>query len=904
MTVDAAFPQIFQDEVFARLTAGPADQACLLTPNRRLAQVLQRDFLQRQLKQGAALWDTPDILPLTGFIQRAAETARYAASIELPRMLSEEQSRVLWESLVRSSEAGSRLLAVTEAAGKAHEAWQLTVTWRLGNRLRAASLNEDAKAFLEWGPRYERELRRSGHIDAVELADHVRLLIIDRSIPVPRQVILCGFEVFTPQQAEFFDGLQQAGSEVLLANFPEHTATVTRMPCVDAEQELNAAAAWARARLESGCAYIGIVVPDIAARRAALVRVFSATMAPDYALPDAAPGVLPFNLSLGEPLTAYALVNTALTLLQLAGRNIEYERVSRLLRSPFIGGAESERSARAELDVRWRRHAEPVVTLDGLRDMPDGNCPQLSLMLQRLSRFRKERLFGAQAPSQWARAMSEALAVAGFPGERTLDSVEYQTLKRWHETVAAFATLDRVMPKTGYTEALSRLRRLAEEALFQPETPEVPIQILGVLETSGLTFDALWVMGLDDEHWPPAYRPNPFLPLAVQRVAGLPQSSAEQVLETAQRLIRRWSVAAPEVVVSHALLKDDRELQPSPLIAAVPAGEPAAPVAEYGLAIHAARAVDVAVEDIAPPIAGGNVTGGGTGLLKDQAACPFRAYANHRLHAESPDAPHTGLNTLERGTLVHRVLASVWTQLKDSAALASMKKDRLDILLAEAAETAITAIRRDRPTVLAGRFAAIEKQRLIALANAWLQQDLKRDPFAVTAVEDKRSLAIGPLMLNSRLDRVDQTADGRRIIIDYKTGVANTAAMLGERPDEPQLPLYLVAAETAAFAVAFAQVRAGRQEYVGLARDGDLLPGVAAFAESRQRGEHGDWSSLVSAWQTELEKLATEFVTGHAAVDPKRPPQTCRYCDLGSLCRVRERSCEAITDAESAGGEP
>jgi len=44
-------------------------------------------------------------------------------------------------------------------------------------------------------------------------------------------------------------------------------------------------------------------------------------------------------------------------------------------------------------------------------------------------------------------------------------------------------------------------------------------------------------------------------------------------------------------------------------------------------------------------------------MVKDQAACPFRAFAAHRLGAEGLQFPHTGLDALERGTLVHRVLA-------------------------------------------------------------------------------------------------------------------------------------------------------------------------------------------------------------------------------------------------------
>ena len=897
MTGTADYPRIAQDEVLSRLLQGPAGDVCVVTPNRRLATALQRDFGEICIARRMPVWETPDILSLAGFIQRAADALRVGGEVNLPVTLAPEQSRALWEACVRDS--GTPLLSAAEAAVLAHEAWQSMVSWRLQSSLRGAFLNDDARAFLDWAARVERDLRRRTQMDAVEVADCLLPHIVGRRLPLPVQMVAYGFDSFTPQQTELLGALQSAGCVVMQAGPAAQRSVVSRMPCDNAEMELCAAADWARERLAAGCRRIAVVVPDIAARRTAIVRIFSAAMAPGYALPDAETGVLPFNLSLGEPLTRYPLVNAALTVLQLAGRQIEYERASRLIRSPFIAGGEGERSARAAFDIRLRRRADPLVTLDGLCTalaVAGDGCARLHRQFDALGRFRKDRLFGMQAPSAWARAMSEALTLTGFPGERALDSAEYQTLKRWHDVLAAFAALDRVAPRMGYAEALSRLRRLAEDTLFQPESPEVPIQILGVLETSGQTFDALWVAGLDDEHWPPPYRPNPFLPLPVQRAAGLPQSSAEQSLETARQLTQRWCVAAPEVVLSHALREEDRELKPSPLIAEVPARPALVPTADYGGEIHAARAME-AVTEAALPLDAGAVTGGGTGLIRDQAACPFRAFANHRLFAESPEAPHTGLDALERGTLVHRVLASAWGQLKNSKALAASDEAQLERLLAEAADEALADILRHRPFMLTGRFAGIEKRRLVTLAKSWLAKDSERPGFSVVAVEEKRAFGVGPLMLNARLDRVDETDDGRRLVIDYKTGTANAAAMLGERPDEPQLPLYLVATEPDAVAVAFAQVRAGNQGYAGLSRDADLLPGIPAYADSRQR-EHADWAALVAAWREVLETLAAAFAAGDAMVDPKRRPQTCQYCDLGPLCRIRERSGEPLEDAE------
>src|ERR1019366_5722903 len=95
-------------------------------------------------------------------------------------------------------------------------------------------------------------------------------------------------------------------------------------------------------------------------------------------------------------------------------------------------------------------------------------------------------------------------------------------------------------------------------------------------------------------------------------------------------------------------------------------------------------------------------------------------------------------------------------------------------------------------------------------------------------------------------------------------------AMRGERPDEPQLPLYLVAAEPAAAAVAFAQVKAGDMKFAALARDGDLLPGVKAFAESFYRDRYGSWQQVVDAWRADLARIAAGFAGGDARVDPKQ----------------------------------
>jgi RecB family exonuclease len=232
------------------------------------------------------------------------------------------------------------------------------------------------------------------------------------------------------------------------------------------------------------------------------------------------------------------------------------------------------------------------------------------------------------------------------------------------------------------------------------------------------------------------------------------------------------------------------------------------------------------------------------------------------------------------------MLAAVWRELGTKRALDALPEAALAAVLARAADEAIAGERRRRPATLSGRFAEIERGRLVRLARAWLDLERGRDDFAVREVEGQRTVTVGPLKLDLRLDRVDETAAGARIVIDYKTGKVSLGALAPPRPDEPQLPLYVVAAEMGAAAAAFALVSADAMRFVGLARDDRLLPGAKTPADA---GAAPDWATLVASWRTELERLAREFASGHAAVDPKRRPQTCRECDQQPLCRIHAR---------------
>ena len=875
-----------------------------------------------QVARGLVVWESPDIVPLGAFIERLYQDALYSEIARgLPLLLTPIQEQAIWEAVVAGSEAGSVLLSSNSAATLAREAWTLAHAWRLLPSLRDFFGNDDTRVFADWAWRYEGVTARDRQTERARLPEVLTPHLELAAIRKPAMLVAYGFDIFTPQQRGLLAALGQAGVEIFRGLPDVRQTQVKRLALRCAHDEIWAAANWARARLQAASeggnrqCTIGVVIPDLANCREAVGRAFAQVLTPAQGLPGAEFVAPPFNISLGSPLAAYPLARAALLILDVCYGDIEFNAASRLLRSPFIAGGESEFAPRACLDAAIRRGCAPRTSLERLRravvrhtgtDNPYRvrACPRLLQGLTALGEHARENLSGSRRPSEWARAVLGLWDACGFPGDRVLDSSEYQTLQKLHETVASFAALDRVAGRMRFTQARARLARAIVDVMFQPEARSVPIQILGVLESAGMAFEHLWVMGLSDAAWPLPARPNPFIPVALQKRAGVPEASAAASLELDRRITQGWLGAAGEVVLSHPQREDDRELPMSPLIQDMESGDVSVVVAaEYPTArsvIHESGLLARIADGAAPALPAGITSEGGTSVFRDQAACPFRAFAIHRLGARAL-ATASALNASDRGTLVHSLLAKIWRELKSSATLNTLAERDLLALIGAAADAAIANLRWQRPDALTGRLAELERDRLVRIACEWLAIEKQRPAFEIAAIETKQAISFGGLTVNARLDRMDRLLRGADVqagwaVLDYKTAPAEPGAWLGERPDEPQLPLYAVGtssggAPAGVVALAFARVSTGNMAFRGIGREEDLIPGVDTIEKQRAKAArlYQNWDEMFSGFRRALDTLGGEFVEGVARVAPKEGAATCRYCELHALCRISER---------------
>jgi ATP-dependent helicase/nuclease subunit B len=861
MSAGTEWPVLDKSALFERLAQGRAAAVAVVTPNKRLSQALMLEFDAFQVGKALPAWDAPDILPFGAFVQRIYEDGLYAdLPAGLPMLLTPTQEEEVWKQVV----GGSGLLAVEGAAAKCREAWNLANLWRI----RPGSGNQDAEAFSAWLKKY---LDRTGDdVDTARLPD--LLLKFLPELKRPKLVVAYAFDLLPPQTKEFLDAL---GTEIVSCRPDPRPATVSRAVFDSAKHEIEAAAQWARVRLEASGKRIGVVIPSLQKNRKEVARVFSRVMRP-----GGGKAAMPFNISIGIPLERYPVVALALTVLRFSQEQLSFDEVSRLVRSPFIGGAETELTARTRLESRLRKKLGATVLLPKLIAAA-GQAPLLRARLEELYALRETGLFSRKTPAEWARHFSAVLGAAGFPGERALDSDEFQARAKWHEALGELSCLDRVSKEMSFSHAFQTLRKICADTLFQPETPDTPVQVLGLLESAGVEFDHLWVTGLTDEAWPLKSSPNPFLPLAQQRRAGIPEASAETSLALDRRITEGWKQAAGEVVFSHFAREEDRDVLPSPLIADLTVkGVEAATFPKFRDLIFASKKLETIADRVAPVVRATQIRGG-TKVLSDQAACPFRAFARWRLAAEPLEKPAEGLDASKRGALVHGLMKNLWIALKDSSALQRDLSAEIDA----AAAAAVKELEID------GRFAELERARLARLAREWLEVEKGRPDFSVALLENKTSLSFAGLEFAARIDRMDKLSTGGHALIDYKTS-RNPSPKQWEppRPDDPQLALYAVSAKEEVTAVAFAKVRPGEMRMMGFSRDDKALPKV-------QKAKA--WQPLLQSWKQEAESLGKSFAGGEAGVDPKKGLMTCRYCGLETLCRIYEK----INVLAEGGGE-
>ena len=858
--------------------------ACIVTPGKRLAREITESWVKHRETDSPVI-ATPKVTTVDSWLEQAWLRAVEAGRLPSAKLLTPQQDLAVWQQLIRSDleeRIGFSLTHPRAAAQRAQAAWNKLMMHdgaELQDLWSAFQYDDDCQVFSDWARQYSARISELGALS--RYGAYQQLLTL--SVTERPSLGLFTVPALPPLIRRALDHL--ASVTAIEPDRRDHTDLPVQS-FVTRDDELFAAAKWAYASSAGSGQRVGIVLLDMANDRNRLEYF----LRQEFDCLDTRYNDLPVNFTTGMPLASTPLFRDALAVLEWEVHPLGRAQWLSLARSPYLAFQDNPEMIPGMIQAQFRSGSHEISVDSALHiaARQDSSCNVTRILRSiRSSRIQK----GVRNLDDWTEVIRERLALWGWPGRPGLDSIEYQQFQRLDASLDALASFAAVMPHQSYESALGVWRDCLAATVFQPKTPHDSIQVLGPLEAVGGQFDALWICGAQRGALPARPRVEPFLPAAIQKSLGMANIDEVVLTEEASTLLQVWFAGSQEVIASFHSTEQGLPQHASTLLFGKVRDANASwfPPARWEGPLQ----LEPAPEDSSLPLETSE-TAGGTSLIRDQAACPFRAFARHRLNLPSLQPTQIGISASERGAFLHEALFRLWRQIESSYALASLSPSAEKNLIEEALTGAMQQTEsacESRGYSLRERVGSacwqLEQQLCVDLLGQWLQHERERSAsFRVVEMEQNQTLEVEGLSLTLRPDRIDELEDGRRAVIDYKTRAPSRLHWLGQRPQEPQLPLYSLL-DSKIRGIAFAELSTSDPvQFIALGEGLGFAKGDCKALEQQTRSIAATWPELVSQWEASLQQLAIEFMTGDAAVNPQ--PGACDYCDLASLCRINE----------------
>lgn len=845
----------------------------ILTATQRLSSNLLKAYAQ------AGWVSPPAISTWEGWTQSLWEHVVWHSSSPQPTLMSRWACQTLWRHVVaqhdRSAPASVQETMATQAAqlaGWCHGAGR--------DPLQADPLYHDDPdwfLFLTW-LKEVRAWEEAHHAFPPEALNARLAPLLGSDLlasQCPKRLLLVGFDQLWPTQTRVLDALEAQGTRwerhqgTTQATESQHTAPNTESAWYHA---VSHAKAWLEEHPEG---HYGLVLFNAPDHRKAFVRVLDAIFEQPSALKVTHKTQKPYHFSGGEPLAHQAVISSALCWLQGMAQPLSASWATATLQSPYHKAsahvphhtlcawleAQSEHATWLWSDLlpQWTETQSLAQALSPLVPQP-----------------------GEQKTTQaWMLWAQEVLTTVGWPGERVVNSQEFQAVQQWEQLLQCLAQHQPINPTSTAALWVSELVRHTSHTMHQSQDHDARLHVLGHLEVAGQPFDALWVCGMDDETFPPPAQPHPFMPLMLQRSWDMPHATAERQWRISQAWLDHLRTLSPELIYGHAAQHQERPLQISPLVRhvppctwawapLVPPAWPREPVPDSPVALRHEEGNSWSAQ-----------------ALMAQAVCPFKAFAAHRLRLSEPQEPERYPGPALRGQVLHACLATLGQEARNQDGWRALGPERMQAVVDHHVGDMKQHLHPEPWTEL---IVGVERERLLGLLQAWRLRELARDPFETVAVEAPQVWREQGQIFRFRIDRLDRT-DQRMWLMDYKTRRFGVQAWLQEPLVWPQMPFYAQAMATPVSGVVLVTLNQDGMDWQSV--HDDPQEGLVHHDERRTLKLSSSWEQLKASWRERAQEWVRAFKSGEVAVAPV-DPSACRGCSWQGICR-KEVSQERVT---------
>ncbi|MFZ4077768.1 MAG: PD-(D/E)XK nuclease family protein, partial [Legionellaceae bacterium] len=495
--------------------------AVVITPNQRLCLDV---IHERILRSDQACIEKPLCFSYDGFLRELFQRLTHQQPhLDHPVLLSQDQIQHLFQAIIKTSRHGVCNEGLLEAV---LQAWTFCKAWEIDLSHPSFDERPQTYQFKLWSQTFEQTLKHLNAITADHLVDYLSHHTLE---PIDTLLWYC-FDAYSPSQKKLQDVFYKNKTTLIHDDLPHQERLCYQHQAEDEHQEYEALMLWIKKKISEGKTKVGVVLPDLIQKKAKIQRHFTSHFTEDE-----------FNISMGQSLADYPLMAHALQWITLDKTIITQHQATLLLHSPYLAYAEQEHLLRTEFFQQSPLFQEKEITYDALITALTPQTPLLAKTLGSITLFPEQA-----SPHTWRQVFKERLLHLGFPGELTLSSLNYQCIQRINTLFDDFGALSIITPSLTQHEALHALKHLAQQTIFQPEKKNAPIQLLGLLEASGCTFDCLWVMGMTDQCLPQKARLSAFIPIELQRQYDMPHATPERELRLASQLIQRLQLASDE----------------------------------------------------------------------------------------------------------------------------------------------------------------------------------------------------------------------------------------------------------------------------------------------------------------------------------------------------------------------